>query len=79
MEERIAALCAETIAAKGPLDVERINREFRKALEDHIREAKNSLGAQATALPILDSLVESSHQQVQSDIRTEPRVKQGES
>lgn len=44
-DERIAALCLEVIAAKRPPYVERITQ--RMSREDHIREAKNSVGAQA--------------------------------
>ena len=39
-----AALCLESIAAKGPPYVERITQRISQ--EDHIREAKNSVGAQ---------------------------------
>jgi hypothetical protein len=40
-DERIAAVCLDVIAAKGPPYAERISRK------DHIREAKTSVGAQA--------------------------------
>jgi hypothetical protein len=41
-EEKIAALCLEASAAKRTSDVEHITHEFRKALEDHIRECEIS-------------------------------------
>jgi len=47
-ETRIHALCAEAIVAKDAADIERIVSELRKALNEHIELARNSLGAQAT-------------------------------
>jgi len=46
-ETRIHVLCAEAIAAKDEADIERIVAELRKAINEHIELARNSLGAQA--------------------------------
>ena len=48
-------LCTEALVAKTPADVERVLEELRSALEEHIRLAKDSLGAQVTAIAVLDA------------------------
>lgn len=53
---RVQQLCREVVAAKTSADTERIMPELRAALEEHIRLAKDSLGAQASAIAVLDEL-----------------------
>jgi len=53
---RLQQLCREVLAAKTSADTERIIPELRAALEEHIRLAKDSLGAQASAIALLDEL-----------------------
>jgi hypothetical protein len=72
-DERIAALCLEAIAAKGPPYVERITQRISR--EDQIREAKIPWAlkcAQPMTLPIKDSLIEAAYKYVPSDVRTKP-------
>jgi hypothetical protein len=54
-EPRIRQLCTGALAARTTEDLERIVPELRSAFENHIRLAKDSLGAQAHALPVLES------------------------
>jgi hypothetical protein len=53
-ENRIKQLCKEAVAARTKEDVERVIRQLRAALDEHISLAKSSLEAQATTLPLLD-------------------------
>ena len=55
-EARIHQLCTESLAAKTQSDVERILPELRTALEEHIRLAKDSLGAQVSAITALEAV-----------------------
>jgi RNA binding exosome subunit len=54
-EARIQKLCNKAIEAKSKDDVERVITELRSALEEHIRLAKQSLSAQASAISVLSS------------------------
>jgi hypothetical protein len=45
-ETRLRALCEQAIGAREASEVERLLTEFRLALEDHIAEARISLGSQ---------------------------------
>jgi hypothetical protein len=54
-EAKIQRLCTEAISAKSEEDIERIVKELRSALEEHVRLAKESLKAQAASLALLDS------------------------
>lgn len=54
-EARIHQLCKEALAACTTEDLDHIILELRSALEEHIRLAKDSLGAQARALSVLES------------------------
>jgi hypothetical protein len=56
-EVRIQQLCTEALAAKTQADIERIIPELRVALEEHIKLAKDSLGAQAAVIPVLDAVI----------------------
>jgi hypothetical protein len=47
-ESRILELVSAALAATTEEDVDRVLPELRSALRDHIRLAKESLGAQAT-------------------------------
>jgi hypothetical protein len=55
-EARIQQLCVEAIAAKSQSDVNRIIRELRVALQEHVRLAKDSLGLQASAIAVLNDV-----------------------
>ncbi len=48
-EARIKRLMIQALAASSEADIDRIVPELRAALEEHIRLAKESLVAQATA------------------------------
>ena len=54
-EERIRRLCGEAIAAKTNEDVERVLKELRGALEEHIRLAGESLKSRFVPLPGVDA------------------------
>jgi hypothetical protein len=54
-EERIKRLCSEAITTKTQEDLDRVIKELRTALEEHIRLAKKSLECSAIALPTLNS------------------------
>lgn len=56
-EVRIQQLCTEVLAVKTQVEVDRIVPELRAALEEHIRLAKDSLGAQASTIAFLNGLV----------------------
>ena len=49
-EARIHQLVKDAIAATSEADIDRILPELRSAMHEHIRLAKESLGAQASAL-----------------------------
>jgi hypothetical protein len=53
-ENRIKQLCKEATAARSKEDVERVFEQLRAALDEHISLAKNSLGAQASTIPLLE-------------------------
>jgi hypothetical protein len=53
-ETRIEQLSTEALEAKTQADVERIIRELRAALEEHIRLAKDVLGLQARTVALLN-------------------------
>jgi hypothetical protein len=55
-EARIQQLSTLALEAKTQADVERIVRELRAALEEHIRLAKDSLGGQASTIALLNEL-----------------------
>lgn len=55
-EARIHQLCTEALFATTQADIDRILPELRSALEEHIKLAKNSLGAQVSAIKALDTL-----------------------
>jgi hypothetical protein len=55
-EARIRQLSAVALEAKTPADVERIVRELRAALEEHIRLAKDSLEGQASTIAFLNEV-----------------------
>jgi hypothetical protein len=55
-EARIQQLCAEAIAAKSQSDANRIVRELRAAIQEHIQLAKSSLGSQASAIALFDDV-----------------------
>ena len=57
-EHRIRQLCTEAIAAEAEASVNHVIPELRAALQEHIRLAKESLEAQATAVSVLDVLTE---------------------
>jgi len=52
-EARIQHLCKKVIDARSPLQAEKILRELRAALEEHIRLANESLAAQASVIPVI--------------------------
>jgi hypothetical protein len=52
---RIKQLCSDALAADTPQDAQKVLGELRSALEDHIRCARNDLGARVIAFPILDA------------------------
>jgi hypothetical protein len=54
-EARIHQLCREALTARTLEDTGRIVPDLRSALEEHIQLAKDSLGAQAHALSVLES------------------------
>jgi len=54
-EARIQQLCSEALSAKNQADVERIVRELRAALEEHIRLAKDSLEGQVNNIAVLSA------------------------
>jgi hypothetical protein len=53
-EQRIHELCSEVGTAKGA-DLERVLKELRSALEEHISLAKDTLTAQASNISRFDS------------------------
>jgi hypothetical protein len=55
-ESRIQQLCAEAITVETQEDVERVMRELRLALNEHIRLAKDSLTAQASVIALTNSV-----------------------
>jgi hypothetical protein len=55
-EACIRRLSAAALLVKTQADVEQILGELRAALEKHIRLAKDSLGAQASAIALLNGL-----------------------
>jgi hypothetical protein len=55
-EVRVEQLCADVLTAKTPAEVDRIIPELRAALEEHVRLAKNSLGAQASRIAFRDGV-----------------------
>ena len=59
-ESRIQQLCSEAITVKTKEDVERVLGELRSALEEHIRLAKLSLAAQASAISFADTITKKS-------------------
>jgi hypothetical protein len=59
-EVRILSLCNEALAAKTPHEFERTITELRAALQEHIRQAKNSLEAQVGNFPLLGSVANKS-------------------
>jgi hypothetical protein len=65
---RLQQLCREVLAAKTSADSERIIPELRAALQEHIRLAKHSLGAQASAIALLDELASKDSQKPDSKI-----------
>ena len=65
---RLQQLCREVLAAKTSADSERIILELRAALQEHIRLAKDSLGAQASAIALLDELASKDSQKPDSKI-----------
>jgi hypothetical protein len=65
---RLQQLCREVLAAKTSADTERIILELRAALQEHIRLAKDSLGAQASAIALLDELASKDSQKPDSKI-----------
>jgi len=65
---RLQQLCREVLAAKTSADSERIIPELRAALQEHIRLAKDSLGAQASAIALLDELASKDSQKPDSKI-----------
>ena len=65
---RLQQLCREVLAAKTSADTERIIQELRAALQEHIRLAKDSLGAQASAIALLDELASKDSQKPDSKI-----------
>jgi hypothetical protein len=71
MENRLRDLCDLAVAAKDQTEVERLLVEFRIALEDHIRQAKVSLGCQLSVLDDLRSRVHNA-----GDGFDRPRVQQ---
>jgi hypothetical protein len=65
---RLQQLCREVLAAKTSAETERIIPELRAALQEHIRLAKDSLGAQASAIALLDELASKDSQKPDSKI-----------
>ena len=65
---RLQQLCREVLAVKTSADTERIIQELRAALQEHIRLAKDSLGAQASAIALLDELASKDSQKPDSKI-----------
>jgi F0F1-type ATP synthase membrane subunit b/b' len=55
IEARVQHLCTEAIAAQSEEEIDRITKELRSALEEHVRLAKESLEAQAASIALLDS------------------------
>jgi len=55
-EARIQQLSTVALEVKTQADVERIVRELRAALEEHISLAKDSLGGQASTIALLNEL-----------------------
>ena len=55
-EHRIKELCKEAVAVRTTKDVDEVLVQLRAALEEHINLARFSLHAQASALPLLESL-----------------------
>lgn len=55
-ETQIQRLCAEALTVRTKADVERIMPELRAALLEHISLAKDTLGAQAKTLGLLNGL-----------------------
>jgi len=49
-ESRILELVTQALAAEAEDDIDRVLPELRAALHEHIKLAKESLGAQVTAL-----------------------------
>jgi len=54
-EARIVQLCRDVLSAETEAEVERIIRELREALQEHLRLAKASLKKQALAIAALDT------------------------
>jgi hypothetical protein len=55
-EARIQQLCAAALAAETPTYIDRIDRELRAALEEHIRLAKDSLGTHALNIALIEAV-----------------------
>jgi len=55
---RIQQLCTEVQAVKTQAEVDRVIPELRAALGEHISEAKDSLGLQASAIALLNGLTD---------------------
>jgi hypothetical protein len=57
-EYRIGQLCKKAIAAEPEDSINHVIPELRAALQEHIRSAKESLEAQASAVSFLDVLTD---------------------
>jgi hypothetical protein len=60
LKSRILNLCNEALAAKTPDEFARTISELRAALQEHIRQAKNSLEAQVGNFPLLGGIANKS-------------------
>jgi F0F1-type ATP synthase membrane subunit b/b' len=53
---RIQQLCSDAICAKTEAEIQRIIPELKAALQEHVRLAKESLQAQASAVSALENV-----------------------
>jgi hypothetical protein len=57
-EARIQELCVEAIAATTQGEIERVVEELRRALEEHTRLARISLGSQLVGMSVLGTVIQ---------------------
>jgi hypothetical protein len=55
LKANVKKLCTEALAVKDGADVERLLKELRTALQEHIQLANDSLSSQAITIAVLES------------------------
>jgi hypothetical protein len=54
-DDRVRQLCSQAIACKTQADIEKVIKELRDALGEHIRLARENLKIQATTIRLITS------------------------